>query len=131
VRTRWPDGADAVILCAGNPDLVDGCVAATRNGGRVVLFAGFGDRPVAPVDLNALHYREVALIGSEWIGAPPNQQRDCYALALDLIVEARVDVARLITDRCSFDGVEDALIGRGASTVLKTIFTPHLPGGDS
>lgn len=131
VRTRWPDGADAVILCAGNPDLVDGCVAATRNGGRVVLFAGFGDRPVAPVDLNALHYREVALVGSEWIGAPPNQRRDCYAIALDLIVDAQVDVERLITDRCSYDGVEDALIGRSASTVLKTIFIPHRLGGDS
>ena len=49
--------------------------------GRVVLFAGFGDRPVVPVDVNALHYREIALVGSEWIGAPPNQRRERYGEA--------------------------------------------------
>ncbi len=50
----WPErvraGADgaprAVIVCAGDPTLVAPAIEACGNGGRVVLFAGFGDRPV-------------------------------------------------------------------------------------
>ena len=38
----------AVIVCAGDPDLVAPAIEACANGGRVVLFAGFGDRPARP-----------------------------------------------------------------------------------
>ena len=57
--------------------------ARSRQGGRVVLFAGFGDAPQATLDLDVIHYREVSLVGSEWIGTPPNQRRERYADALE------------------------------------------------
>ncbi|HEX7248285.1 MAG TPA: zinc-binding dehydrogenase, partial [Actinomycetota bacterium] len=78
----------------------------------------------ASVDVNDLHYREITLIGSEWIGSPPNQRRERYAEAADLVTSGALALEDLVTARCSFDDLEDALIGRSAFRVLKTVFVP-------
>lgn len=119
------DGAPrAVIVCAGDPDLIAPSIEACADGGRVVLFAGFGDRPVASLDVNAIHYREIALVGSEWIGSPPNQRRERYAEAAEIIASGTLHLEDLVTARCSFDDLEQALLGRAAFRVLKTMFVP-------
>ncbi len=124
-RVRADGAPHAVIVCAGDTDLIAPAIEACANGGRVVLFAGFGDRPVTPVDVNAIHYREVALVGSEWIGSPPNQRRDRYADAATIIASGSLPLEDLVTARCSFDDLEDALLGRAAFRVLKTMFVPE------
>jgi L-iditol 2-dehydrogenase len=120
-----PGGVDAVILTIGNGDLVNDCIAACRPGGRVVLFAGFGDRPKASIDLNDLHYREVALIGSEWIGTPPNQRRDRYDQALDRLLDRNLPFERLVTSRCGFADLEQAIVRRQSFDGIKTMFSPE------
>jgi L-iditol 2-dehydrogenase len=120
-----PGGVDAVILTIGNGDLVNDCIAACRPGGRVVLFAGFGDRPRASIDLNDLHYREVALIGSEWIGTPPNQRRDRYDQALDRLLDRNLPFERLVTSRCGFADLEQAIVRRQSFDGIKTMFSPE------
>ena len=130
---RWPErvrgGADGaprvVIVCSGDPVVVAPAIEACASGGRVVLFAGFGDRSVVPVDVNAIHYREIALVGSEWIGAPPNQRRERYAEAADMIASGALPLEDLVSARCSFDDLEDALLSRSAFRVLKTVFVPE------
>ena len=87
---------------------------------------GFGDRPIAPVDVNAIHYREIALVGSEWIGAPPNQRREHYAEAAEIIGSGSLPLEELVSARCSFDDLEDALLGRSEFRELKTIFVTGL-----
>ncbi len=114
----------AVIVCAGDPDLIAPSIEACANGGRVVLFAGFGDRPTVAVDVNAIHYREVAVVGSEWIGTPPNQRRERYADSAAIIASASIPLEELVSARCSFDDLEDALMGRSAFRDLKTVFVP-------
>lgn len=118
-------GVDAVILTIGNPDLVMPCVRAARPGGRVVLFAGFGNRKEAVLDLNDIHYREIALIGSEWIGTPPNQRRHRYDEALDFLLDARVPFADLVTSTCGFATLEQALVARQGFTGFKIMFEPE------
>ena len=86
-----------MILTIGAADLVATCVGAVAPGGRVVLFAGFGAAPHATLDLDVIHYREVSLVGSEWIGTPPNQRRERYADALGLITSGEVPVERLVS----------------------------------
>jgi 2-desacetyl-2-hydroxyethyl bacteriochlorophyllide A dehydrogenase len=128
VRSGERRGLDAVIVCAGDPTLVAPSIDACADRGTVVLFAGFGDRPLVEVDLNALHYREISLVGSEWVGVPPHSRCERYADAVERITDPAFPLAELVTHRCSFDDLEDALIGRGAFDVLKTVFTPD--GGD-
>ncbi len=121
-------GVDAVILTIGDPDLVDPCIQIAAPGGRVVLFAGFGNRGKATIDVNRLHYKEIVLTGSEWIGTPPNQVRARYDEALDRLIENKVGYEQLVTSRCGFDDLESAIVRRQSYQGLKTMF---LTGDDN
>ena len=118
------DGCDAVILTIGAAALVAPCIGAVAPGGRVVLFAGFGDAPEATLDLDVIHYREVSLVGSEWIGTPPNQRRERYADALGLIESGAVPVERLVTAECGLDGIADAFAAVREQRGLKYVLRP-------
>jgi len=124
----WSDGegVDVVFLMVGTPDLVEAAISICRNGGRVVLFAGFGDRGRFEVDLNEIHYREIAVIGSEWVGSPPNQRLDRYQDALAWLEEDSLPVETLVTHRIGFSGVEDCLANWSKLTAVKTVFYPDL-----
>ena len=117
-------GAAAVILSIGVAALVERCVDLVDPGGRVVLFAGFGETPRAELDLNRLHYDEIAVVGSEWIGAPPNQRRGHYVAALDALVSGRAPLERLVTARCGLEGLEAAFADVQAFRGLKTMLVP-------
>ena len=117
-------GRDAVILTIGAADLVATCVGAVVPGGRVVLFAGFGAAPHATLDLDVIHYREVSLVGSEWIGTPPNQRRERYVDALGLITSGEVPVERLVSGEVALDGIEDAYAAVREQRGLKYVLRP-------
>ena len=117
-------GSEAVILTIGAADLVPTCVGAVAPGGRVVLFAGFGAAPHATLDLDVIHYREVSLVGSEWIGTPPNQRRERYADALGLITSGEVPVERLVSGEVGLDGIEGAFAAIREQRGLKYVLRP-------
>ena len=119
-----PRGADVVILSIGVASLVERCVELAATGGRVVLFAGFGDTSRVELDLNRLHYDEIAVVGSEWIGTPPNQHREHYVTARDLLISGRAPLERLVTGHCRLDGLERAFADVRAHRGLKTVLTP-------
>ena len=90
----------------------------------VVLFAGFGAAPQATLDLDVIHYREVSLVGSEWIGTPPNQRRERYADALELITSGQVPVERLVSGEVGLDGIEGAYAAVREQRGLKYVLRP-------
>jgi len=112
------------ILSIGDPGLVMPLVEAVEPGGRVVLFAGFGDRASVVLDLNRIHYREVAVVGSEWIGTPPNARPERYAEAAALLRSGRVPVERLVTGRCGLNGLGEAFAAVEERRGLKTVLLP-------
>jgi L-iditol 2-dehydrogenase len=116
--------AEAVILSVGVGALVERCVELATPGGRVVLFAGFGDVARAELDLNRVHYEEIAVVGSEWIGTPPNQRRAHYTASLDALVSGGAPLERLVTGRCGLDGVEGVFADVQAFRGLKTMVVP-------
>jgi L-iditol 2-dehydrogenase len=116
--------AAAVVLSVGVAGLVEQCVDVAAPGGRVVLFAGFGEASRAELDLNRLHYEEIALVGSEWIGAPPNPRRGHYRAALEALISGRAPLERLVTGRCALEGLEDAFADVQALRGLKTMLVP-------
>ena len=116
--------ADAVILSIGQAALVAAALDVVRPGGRVVLFAGFGDEAATTLDLNAIHYSEILLVGSEWIGTPPNQRYHRYRQALELLTSGQAPLERLVTSRCDLDGIADAFAAQQARLGLKTMLVP-------
>ncbi len=115
--------ADCVVLSIGDGSLVPACIDACAPGGRVVLFAGFGDRPAATLDLNAIHYREIAVVGSEWIGTPPNVHRERYAEARDLLA-AGLALERLVERTVDLEGIEGAFVAMRELRLMKAVLRP-------
>ena len=70
--TEFADVSGKAELLSSFPSvlgaLVERCVGLAAPGGHVVLFAGSATSPRAELDLNRLHYQEIAVVGSEWIG---------------------------------------------------------------
>jgi L-iditol 2-dehydrogenase len=119
-----PRSADAVVVSVGDRDVVRPAVERAAPGARVVLFAGFGREAEATLDLNRLHYDEIALVGSEWIGTPPNQRRERYAEARELLVSGAAPLERLVEARCGLDGLVEAFAAVRDRTRLKTLVIP-------
>jgi len=69
------------------------------HGGRVSLFAGFSAGETAPMDVNAIHYRELIVTGAFGLS------RHDYDRALGLIASGRLDVRSLVTHRFSLDDI--------------------------
>jgi L-iditol 2-dehydrogenase len=126
VALEWSGGvgAQAVILALGRPEPVAAGLRALAPGGRLVLFAGFGDRNLANVDLNVVHYRELAIVGSEWVGTPPNSRLECYREAYDLLSSGRLELERLVTRRCTLDTLVEAFTDVQSLDALKIVLTP-------
>jgi L-iditol 2-dehydrogenase len=123
---EWSNGSgpDAIIVTLGSGAVAAEAVAACAPGGRVVLFAGFGNEGEALVDLNRLHYKEISLVGSEWVGVPPRQRFERYEEARELLAEGRLTLEEIVSDRVGLDGVDAALRAVGEQRSLKTVLYP-------
>ena len=126
VAAEWSGGKGlaVVVVTVARADLVGEAIQACAPGGRVILFAGFGDEGRATVDLNRLHYDELSLVGSEWVGTPPHQRLEHYGKALELLRAGRIPVEELISDETGLDGMNAALTAVREQRTLKTILYP-------
>jgi L-iditol 2-dehydrogenase len=118
------DGFAAVIVAVGNAGLVSEAIDVAAPGGRVVAFAGFGNEPTAVIDMNRIHYGEVELVGSHWVGTPPKQRVDRYSQARDLLASRDLALEQLVTRVIGFEQVEDALVRHADHRGLKTVLIP-------
>jgi len=122
-------GPEVVILTVARSDLAAESVSACGPGGRVVLFAGFGEDGTAPVDLNRLHYEEIALVGSEWVGVPPHQRFERYEQARELLAGGELALEQLVSDEIGLDEVAASLQAVRDGRSLKTILYPGREAG--
>jgi L-iditol 2-dehydrogenase len=124
--TEWAGGGGpaAIIVTLGRGELVAEAVRACGPGGRVVLFAGFGDEGAAAIDLNRLHYEEISLVGSEWVGVPPRQRLERYEQARELLARGELRLEDLVSDEVRLEGVADALGAVREQRSLKAIVYP-------
>jgi L-iditol 2-dehydrogenase len=86
---------------------------------RVVYFAGLPKHdPVSPLDMNELHYKELAILGA--YGATHRQ----YRITMDYLDRRREELARVVTHRFSLDDIARAFetIREGAG--LKMVILP-------
>jgi L-iditol 2-dehydrogenase len=123
---EWSNGSgpDTIIVTLGSGAVAAEAVAACAAGGRVVLFAGFGNEGEALVDVNRLHYEEISLVGSEWVGVPPRQRFERYEQARELLAEGGLTLEEIVSDRVGLGGVDAALRAVGEQRSLKTVLYP-------
>ena len=100
------------------------CKGLPSAGGRVSV-RRFRQSARGDYNVNDLHYREIAIVGSESIGTPPNQCRNRLDQALDLLRDPNLPFQSLITSRCGFADVEAAIVRRQSFAGLKSMFIPE------
>ncbi len=114
-------GADAVAVSVGVARLATQALQIASRQGVVNLFAGFPPGATIPLDLNALHYAEIVLSGSQ--NATTEQYRRAVALLSSL-----PQVGELITHRYGIEQAPEAYASRLQLSGLKSLV--EFPGVD-
>jgi len=119
----WTDGygADAVAVSVGVAELAAQALAIVARQGVVNLFAGFPPGATIPLDLNALHYTEVVLSGSQ--NATTEQYRRAVA-----VLGSLPHVEELLTHRYGIEQAPEAYASRLSLSGLKSLV--EFPGVD-
>jgi threonine dehydrogenase-like Zn-dependent dehydrogenase len=95
--------ADLVVEAVGHQtQTMNECLRLVRNGGTVLAF-GVPDDEVYPFRFKDFYFRNLTMVGS----VVPEAQRD-YPLAMDMILQGRVDVRPLLTHELPFSEVQRA-----------------------
>ena len=107
-------GADVVITAAASGEAQERALRMAARGGRISFFGGLPkDSPIIDCDSNAVHYRELTIVGAN--GSTPEHNRR----ALRLIASGEVPVHDLITHRLPLDGVLEAIRTVSTGTAIK------------
>lgn len=107
-------GADVVICAIGIPALAAQAISLAGYGGRVSLFAGFSKGEQAQLDVNAIHYDELRVVGAFGLS------RLDYETALHIVADQRIDTRDMITHRYALNQLNEAFAqaeGGGAMKV--------------
>ena len=95
-------GVDVAICAIGLPVLINDAVCAVRSRGRISLFAGFSAGVKAELDVNAIHYNELSVMGSFGL------TRRHFENALHLLASRTADFGWLITHRYPLEKISEA-----------------------
>jgi L-iditol 2-dehydrogenase len=94
-------------------------VAAPAKRARVVYFAGLPKHdPVSPLDMNQLHYKELAILGA--YGATHRQ----YRLTMDYLNRRRTELAPVVTHQFPLDKIGEAFETIRSGAGLKMVVVP-------
>ena len=108
-------GADVAIAAIGVPALAGDAIRLVRPRGRVSLFAGFAPGTLAELDVNAIHYNEVAVTGAFGL------TRLLFERALNMIASGRLDLEPLLTHRFGLPDIQSALSAAEQGAAIKVV----------
>lgn len=112
------EGADASIICIGRPELANVAICSTRPGGVVNLFAGFGHAGMGEMDLNAIHYNQLDVIGNA--DATVGE----FQTASRLIANAEIEVASMLTHKFPLSEAQAAIDMAASGKGIKVAVLP-------
>jgi L-iditol 2-dehydrogenase len=112
-------GAERVSVAAPAKPAQQAALEMAAKRGRIVYFAGLPKHdPVSPLDMNELHYKELAILGA--YGATRRQ----YRITMDYLVRRRDDLAAVVTHRFPLDRIEEAFETIRSGAGLKMVILP-------
>lgn len=117
-------GAEVVVTATPAPEAVIQAVAATRKGGRVVVFGGLPTDNAKPaVSWNDIHYKALHIIGTTTF-APRHHRR-----AIEMAASGRIPMDRLVTARYPLDRFDEGVRRAMEGKALKVVFLPESDAG--
>jgi L-iditol 2-dehydrogenase len=120
VRSRTAGvGADRVSVAAPSKQAQQAALEMAAKRAKVVYFAGLPKHdPVSPLDMNELHYKELAILGA--YGATHRQ----YRITMDYLDRRQEELARVVTHRFSLDHIAQAFETIREGSGLKMVILP-------
>lgn len=112
-------GADRVSVAAPSKQAQQAALEMAAKRARIVYFAGLPKHdPVSPLDMNQLHYKELAILGA--YGATHRQ----YRITMDYLNRRKDDLAPVVTHRFPLERIEEAFATIRDGTGLKMVIVP-------
>lgn len=112
-------GADLVIVCASSLELAGASLDLAAPGGSVNYFAGFPAGERAPIDPNAIHYRQINVTGSS------NARLDDHNEAVHILCEGKIDLSSIVTHTFGLNEFDTALAAVRERKGMKVAVTPR------
>ncbi len=112
-------GAERVSVAAPSKAAQQAALEMAAKRARVVYFAGLPKHdPVSSLDMNQLHYKELAILGA--YGATHRQ----YRITMDYLARRRDDLAGVVTHRFPLDRIAEAFETIRSGAGLKMVIEP-------
>jgi len=119
MRRTGGAGAERISVAAPSKKAQQAALEVAAKRARVVYFAGLPKHdPVSPLDMNQLHYKELAILGA--YGATPRQ----YRITMDYLNRRRDELAAVVTHRFPLDDIGDAFETIRSGAGLKMVILP-------
>jgi L-iditol 2-dehydrogenase len=113
------DGAERVSVAAPAKPAQEAALEMAAKRAKVVYFAGLPKHdPVSPLDMNQLHYKELAILGA--YGATHRQ----YRITMDYLDRRQDQLARVVTHRFPLEEIAEAFETIRSGTGLKMVIVP-------
>ncbi len=118
VKNATGEGADLAFVATGNEKALDQAFSSLRRGGKILLFGAPGIGAQYRLDVSSLFTRQISLMSSYSCVEPEMHE------AIRLILERRINVRGLISDRFRLEKADRALDqARTSRTSVKTVIT--------
>jgi L-iditol 2-dehydrogenase len=112
-------GADRISVAAPSKQAQQAALEMAARRARVVYFAGLPKHdPVSPLDMNQLHYKELAILGA--YGATPRQ----YRITMDYLNRRRKELAPVVTHQFPLERIDEAFATIRSGSGLKMVVVP-------
>jgi len=112
-------GAERVSVAAPSKQAQQAALEMAAKRARVVYFAGLPKHdPVSALDMNQLHYKELAILGA--YGATHRQ----YRITMDYLDRKQDELAKVVTHRWPLERIAEAFETIRAGTGLKMVVMP-------
>jgi L-iditol 2-dehydrogenase len=112
-------GAERVSVAAPSKQAQQAALEMAAKRARVVYFAGLPKHdPVSPLDMNQLHYKELAILGA--YGATHRQ----YRITMGYLDRRQEELAKMVTHRFGLGDIAEAFETIRSGTGLKVVVVP-------
>ena len=112
-------GAERISVAAPSKQAQQAALEMAAKRARVVYFAGLPKHdPVSPLDMNQLHYKELAILGA--YGATTRQ----YRITMEYLNRRRKELAPVVTHQFPLDRIGEAFETIRSGTGLKMVVVP-------
>jgi L-iditol 2-dehydrogenase len=112
-------GAERISVAAPSKQAQRAALEMAAKRARVVYFAGLPKHdPVAALDMNQLHYKELAILGA--YGATHRQ----YRITMDYLNRRRKELAPVVTHQFPLDRIDEAFQTIRSGSGLKMVVVP-------